>query len=124
MGGGPNSGIQGTLTSIANTTFLIQFFTSLIPDPSGFGQGQTPIGSTTVTTDGQGNAAISFIPPSSLPANTWVTATATNTLTGDTSEFSNAISALPVTMQFLTATVSVDVTAGSALIARGAHLAT
>ena len=94
VGGGTSSGIQGTLASIANTPFLIQFFTSLIPDPSGFGQGQTPIGSTTVTTNRQGNAAISFAPSSSLPANIWVTATATNTLTGDTSEFSNALSAL------------------------------
>ena len=67
-----------------------------------------------------GNAAISFAPSSSLPANIWVTATATNTLTGDTSEFSNAVSALPVSVQFLTAAVSVDVTAGSALVARGA----
>ena len=116
VGGGTSSGIQGTLASIANTPFLIQFFTSLIPDPSGFGQGQTPIGSTTVTTNGQGNAAISFAPSISLPANIWVTATATNIQTGDTSEFSNALSAQPITMQFLTAAVSVDVSAGSALI--------
>src|SRR5271157_407471 len=52
VGGGPSSGIQGTLASIPATPFLIQFFTSLIPGPpSGFGQGQTPIGSSTVTTD-------------------------------------------------------------------------
>ena len=63
-----------------------------------------------------GNAAIPFTPSSSLPANIWVTATATNTLTGDTSEFSNAVSALPITMQFLTASMSVDVSAGSALV--------
>ena len=116
VGGGTSSGIQGTLASIANTPFLIQFFTSLIPDPSGFGQGQTPIGSTTVTTNGQGNVAISFAPSISLPANIWVTTTATNTLTGDTSEFSNALSALPISMQFLTAAMSVDVSAGSALV--------
>jgi hypothetical protein len=114
IGGGPSSAIQGTLASIQGTLFLIQFFTSLIRDPSGFGQGQTPIGSTTVTTDGKGNAAISFTPSSSLPANIWVTATATNTATGDTSEFSNAVSAVPVTEQFLTASMSVDVSAGSA----------
>ena len=93
VGGGPSSGIQGTLASIPSTPFLIQFFTSLIPDPSGFGQGQTPIGSTIVTTNGKGIANIPFTPSSSLPANIWVTATATNNLTGDTSEFSNALSA-------------------------------
>ena len=105
VGGGPSSGIQGTLNSVPSTPFLIQFFTSLIPDPSGFGQGQTPIGSMTVTTDRPAET-----PPSrsrhraGLPANIWVTATATNTLTGDTSEFSNAVSALPVSVQFLTST--------------------
>jgi Calx-beta domain len=116
VGGGPSNGIQGTLASIASTPFLIQFFTSLVPDPSGYGQGQTPIGSTTVTTDGQGNAAISFAPSSSLPANIWGTATATNTQTGDTSEFSNALSAQPITMQFMTASLSVDVSAGYAVV--------
>ena len=117
VGGGTSSGIQGTLASIANTSFLIQFFTSLIEDPSGYGQGQTPIGSTTVTTDASGNTpTFTFAPLNSLPANIWVTATATNTLTGDTSEFSKALSGQPVTMQFLTASVSVDVSAGSALI--------
>src|SRR5271157_3506666 len=122
VGGGTSSSIQGTLNSLPGISFLIQFFTSLVPDPSGFGQGQTPIGSTTVTTSssssptGQGNAAISFTPSSSLPANTWVTATATNTSTGDTSEFSNAVSAIPVSVQFQTSTISVDATAGTALI--------
>src|SRR5208337_2070803 len=116
VGGGPSSGIQGTLASIAGTQFLIQFFTSLISDPSGFGQGQTPIGSTTVPTDVNGNAAFSFTPSSSLPANIWVTATATNTATGDTSEFSNAVSATPVSVQFQFSTISVNATAGTALI--------
>ena len=89
-----------------STPFLIQFFTNLIPDPSGYGQGQTPIGSTTVTTDGQRqHAAFSFTPSNSLPANIWVTATATNTLTGDTSEFSKAVSAHTGHVQFLTSTV-------------------
>gem|GEM_PF-1449174 len=116
VGGGPSSGIQGTLASIAGTQFLIQFFTSLISDPSGFGQGQTSIGSTTVPTDVNGNAAFSFTPSSSLPANIWVTATATNTATGDTSEFSNAVSATPVSVQFQFSTISVNATAGTALI--------
>lgn len=116
IGGGTSSSIQGTLNSLPSTSFLIQFFTNQIPDPSGFGQGQTSIGSTRVTTDASGNTPITFAPLNSLPANIWVTATATNTSTGDTSEFSNAVSAQPITMQFLTASVSVDVSAGSALV--------
>ena len=113
---GPSSGIQGTLKSLPTTTFLIQFFTNQIPDPSGFGQGQTPIGSMTVTTDGAGQRDLLLPPATSLPANIWITATATNTATGDTSEFSNAISAQPVSVQFVTATVTVDATAGTTLI--------
>ena len=117
VGGGPTSGVQGTLNSLPGTSFLIQFFTSQIPDPSGFGQGQTPNGSMVVTTDAQGNAQPSlFTPTTNLSANTWVTATATNQATGDTSEFSNAISALPVSVQFLTATYTVQATDGTALI--------
>ncbi len=37
-------------------------------------------------------------------------------MTGDTSEFSNAVSATPVSVQFLTSTDAVDATAGSVLI--------
>ena len=85
VGGGPTSSVQGTLASVPSTSFLIQFFTNVVPDPSGYGQGQTPIGSITVTTDSNGNATFSFTPANSLPANAWVTATATNTSTGDTS---------------------------------------
>ena len=116
IGGGPSSSIQATLNSLPSTSFLIQFFTSQIPDPSGFGQGQTSIGSTTVTTDASGNTPITFDLLNSLPANIWVTATATNTLTGDTSEFSNAISALPVSVHFQYSTISIDATTGTALI--------
>ena len=117
-GGGTSSTVLGTLNSLSNKSFLIQFFTSLIPDPSGYGQGQTLIGSTTVTTDANGYTPIAFAPPNGLPASTWVTATATNMSPGptfgDTSEFSNAVS--PVSVQFLTSTDSVDATAGWAQI--------
>ena len=39
-----------------SSTFTIQFFADPTADPSGFGQGQTLIGSTTVKTDSSGNA--------------------------------------------------------------------
>ena len=99
------------------TPFLIQFFTNLVPDPSGYGQGQTYLG----LDDGHDGweremRPIAYSPPAGLAANIWITATATNTLTGDTSEFSKAISAQPVSVQFQTATDSVDVTAGSVLV--------
>ena len=40
--------IQGSLASVPGTSFLIQFFSNATADPSGFGQGQTLIGSTVV----------------------------------------------------------------------------
>jgi len=42
--------LLGNFNSVANTTYTIEFFSSPSADPSGFGQGQTYLGSTTVTT--------------------------------------------------------------------------
>ncbi|MGO9600207.1 MAG: Calx-beta domain-containing protein [Isosphaeraceae bacterium] len=122
IGGGSISSIQGTLNSLPNTTFVVQFFTNTVPDPSGYGQGQTLIGSTSVTTDGSGNATISYAPGTVLSPNAWISATATVILnpatmtTGDTSEFSNSVSAQPVSVQFATSTINVDATAGTVLV--------
>ncbi len=116
VAGSSAGSIQGTLTSVGNSRFTVQFFRSQVPDPSGYGEGQTLIGSTEVTTDAQGNATFSFSPQESLSQNAWISSTATNQATGDTSEFSNTVSAQPVSVEFLTATSSVDVTAGSILI--------
>jgi len=115
-GGGTGSNIQGSLTSVANTSFLIQFFSNIAPDPSGFGQGQTFLGSTTVMTDASGSAAINFNLSNGLAVGTWVTATATNQSTGDTSAFSNAVSAQPVSVSFSMADYPVSSTAGSVTI--------
>ena len=49
--------IIGTLQSAANSTYTLQFFDNPTADPSGHGQGQTLIGTTTVTTDSSGNAS-------------------------------------------------------------------
>ncbi|MGC8638550.1 MAG: beta strand repeat-containing protein [Isosphaeraceae bacterium] len=111
-----NNSVLGSLNSIPNTTFLIQFFTSVVPDPSGYGQGQTLIGSMTVTTDVNGNAQVDFTPSTNLSANIWITATATNMSTGDTSEFSNAVSAAPVSVEFQTSSIMVDASDGVAII--------
>jgi hypothetical protein len=96
---GSNVTLSGTLDSVPNTTFRIEFFSSASCDPSGFGEGQNFLGSTNVTTDGSCTA--SFGPVTfSLPAgDTVVTATATildpsgNPI--ETSEFSTC-AALPL----------------------------
>jgi hypothetical protein len=79
------SSIEGTLTSVPGSTFTLQFFASAACDPSGYGQGQTLIGSTTATTDAQGE--VSFGISLTVPPGQPITATATDEA-GDTSEFS------------------------------------
>src|SRR5262249_8540852 len=55
--------ISGYLNSRAEETFLLQFFSNLTVEVSGFGQGETLIGSDEVTTDGVGHAEFSFTFP-------------------------------------------------------------
>ncbi len=115
-GGGTGSNVQGSLTSVADTSFLIQFFSSAIPDPSGVGQGQTFLGSTVVTTGATGTATINFTVASGLAVGTFMTLTATNQSTGDSSGFSNAVAAQAVTISFANAAPTVQSTAGTASI--------
>lgn len=86
--------VTGTLNSVPRTRFLLDFYASTAADPSGFGEGQRWIGTTTVTTNALGNSVFNlFLPGGTLPGE-WITATATRlTATGqptDTSEFSAA----------------------------------
>jgi hypothetical protein len=92
---GDFTSINGTLNSTPSTKkktriFIIQFFSSPSEDPSHFGEGQTFIGQTQVQTDRQGDASFSFAPFQKVPTGRFITATATNKKTGDTSEFSQA----------------------------------
>jgi CSLREA domain-containing protein len=84
-GGGTT--IQGTLNSTSKTTFTLEFFSNPTCDPSGFGQGKTFIGSTSVTTNAKGNANFAVHFPTTIPTGSVVTATATDP-GGNTSEFS------------------------------------
>ena len=78
-------GVEGTLNSTPNTTFRLEFFANSVCDPSGFGEGETFLGSTTSTTDGSGNTNFTAIFP--VPLGDIVTATATDP-NNNTSEFS------------------------------------
>lgn len=55
---GGNTTIASSLESAANTTYRIEFFAG-----SGYGEGQTIVGSTDVTTDGNGHASINYVAP-------------------------------------------------------------
>jgi len=83
---GGNTSFQGKLNSNPNKTFRIEFFSNTACDQSGFGEGQTFLGSTSVTTDASGDATINASLPG-IPAGQFVTATATSPAS-DTSEFS------------------------------------
>jgi hypothetical protein len=80
--------ITGTLRSAPNSTFALDFYANTTADPSGYGEGETYLGTANVTTDGTGAASFAALLPVAVPAGQVVTATATNLATGDTSEFS------------------------------------
>ena len=86
----------GTFNSAASSSFTLQFFANSTADPSGYGQGRTLIGSTDVTTDGDGNASFLVSFPTAIPAGQAVSATATDAY-GDTSEFSQDVSVVAST---------------------------
>lgn len=107
--------VAGTLASAPSTTFLIQAFTSTTADAAGSYEGQTLVGSTTVTTDSGGQAGFSLALPGSIPLGAAITATATNLATGDTSAFSTDALNAPL-IAFAAARFSVSEPASSALI--------
>jgi CSLREA domain-containing protein len=84
--------ISGTLTSTPSTTFTLDFYKNGSCDGSGFGEGGTYLGSTTVSTDGSGVVAFAFAVPTSFIAGNRITATATDP-NGNTSEFSGCVTA-------------------------------
>ena len=53
--------IEGTLNSTPNTNFTLEFFANAELDPSGYGEGETFLGSTDVTTDANGDASFMVI---------------------------------------------------------------
>jgi hypothetical protein len=80
--------ISGTLASVASTTVRIEFFSNQSPNPSGFGEGLNFLGFATVTTDAGGNASFTASLSISVPlGQRYLSATATNLTTNDTSPF-------------------------------------
>jgi T5SS/PEP-CTERM-associated repeat protein len=84
--GGGNVTLSGTLKSGTNASFRLEFFGNASCDGSGFGEGQTFLGFTNVTTDASGSAAFATT-LANVGGQSTFTATATDT-NGNTSEFS------------------------------------
>jgi hypothetical protein len=93
--------IVGTLNSTPNTAFTIEFYGNFTTDPSGHGEGAVRLGEVIATTDGNGNATFSLAAAATLAD--FVSATATDNTSLETSEFSTNVanqrpfSIIPVT---------------------------
>ena len=90
MSSGDSTLVRGTLGSTPNKEYLIEFFANDRAHASGYGEGQRFLGRTRVRTDEAGNAVFAETLPVALPAQTYMTTTATDP-DGNTSEFSRAI---------------------------------
>ena len=85
---GGSATIIGTLDSTPSTTFRLEFFSASSADATGYGEGETFLGSTEVTTDAAGSASFNVVFPV-LGSATSFAVTATDAA-GNTSEFSPA----------------------------------
>jgi hypothetical protein len=86
-GWGGHTEVIGSLDSLPDTTFTLDFYASAAADASGFGEGQRYLGSATVTTDDSGNAGFDVTLDTKTTPNEVISATATNP-DGATSEYS------------------------------------
>jgi uncharacterized protein (TIGR03437 family) len=87
MSAGNQTVVRGTLNSLANTSFTLEFFANAACNPAGYGEGQTFLGSAQVTTGAgcQGNFEVTL--PVGVSTGQVLTVTATDPQ-GNTSEFS------------------------------------
>jgi len=87
FGYGNGTIVQGSLTSLTNQTYFIDFYYNPIAGPYGYGEGQVYLGAVTVTTTGSGNAFFAYTNTSGNFSGQYLSATAT-AATGDSSQFS------------------------------------
>jgi parallel beta-helix repeat protein len=78
--------MAGTLHSIPNTSFYLEFYHNTTADPTNYGEGKAWVDSTRVTTNGSGDASFNVTANMPVPGGHYVCATATDP-NGNTSEF-------------------------------------
>ena len=88
--------VKGTLNSTPNTEFRVQLFANDECDSFGNGEGQEFLGGVLLTTTADGDRTFTINMTATVAEGRLITATATNTTTGDTSEFSNCVPVGPV----------------------------
>jgi hypothetical protein len=104
--------VGGTLSSIPNTSYLIQFF---LDAPANSAIDHELLGAMTVMTDANGKVSFSVALAVSVPAGDGIVATATDPR-NNTSEFSNEVVNGPAVIQFSMANYTVNAAAGVAII--------
>ena len=82
--------VLGSLDSTPNSVFSLEFFASQECDASGFGEGETFLGSIPMAAGGSGTVAFTVNLPATVPQGQLVTATARGP-SGGTSEFSRCV---------------------------------
>ena len=102
--GGGQLEVVGHLNSTPGSSYRIEFFANDSSDQTGAGEGQTFIGGLNVTTNGSGEGQFSDTYFVSVPAWSFISATATDSM-GNTSEFSYCL-------QVIDPGVSADVSIG------------
>lgn len=121
---GGNTVIKGSLNSVANTNFAVDFYATVICGSSGYGEGRQFIGSQSTATDNNGNANLSVTLPVAIPDRYFITATATDS-NNNSSEFSKCLQVptgegIPplehYVLSFVTSSYTVSEGAGSASI--------
>ncbi len=80
--------VNGLFNSKPDTDYRIEYFASDSTNASGIVEGQYYIDTEWITTDSQGNAPLELYAGKTFPIGMFITATATETDTGNTSEFS------------------------------------
>jgi CSLREA domain-containing protein len=88
--------VSGSLNSVPNGYYRVEFFATASPDASGYGQGQRYLGFINVATDASGNASVGTTLSASVAVGEYLSATATQSASGYatlsyTSEFSAAL---------------------------------
>ena len=93
--GGTSTTIAGQVTGIPNQSVRVDLYRSATMDPTGYGEGEVPIGNTTISLSPTGTGTFSSVVPLVVPVGDAITATA---LTYVTSEFSRVTANLGITL--------------------------
>ena len=109
--------VEGSLTSNPNTAYVLNFYSNAEVDASGYGEGETWLGSLDVQTNAQSSVDFSF-PLEAGNLGRFITATATDPA-GNTSEFSLASELVPPLSRFLNISTRLRVQTGDNVLIGG-----